>query len=131
MRLLTVLKMRSFHSLRAACSTFSRVHHRLPNSFKAAAISSLHLLKSILERSPIELIFRILESGIIIFLIPRYYVTYDRLLDSIALSLYNFRSQEYLYQYRDLKIKNDRSNRFVILIANYGCFSILKISWNG
>ena len=29
--------------------TYSHLQHYLPNSFKAAAISSLHLLKSILE----------------------------------------------------------------------------------
>ena len=61
--------MLSFHSLRAAYSTYSRLHNRLPNSFKAAATSSLHLLKSILEGNryfgPLEIIFGILESGII------------------------------------------------------------------
>ena len=42
--------------------------HRSPNSFKAAATSSLHLLISILEGNryfgPLEIIFCILESGI-------------------------------------------------------------------
>ena len=31
------------------CSTYSRLHHRLPKSFNADAISSLHFLKSIRE----------------------------------------------------------------------------------
>ena len=72
MRLLNILKILSFHSFNyfsAACSTYSHLHHRLPNSFKAATISSLHLMKSILEGNlyfgPLEIIFRILESGII------------------------------------------------------------------
>ena len=69
MRLFTTFKMLSFRSFRALCPTNARVHHRLPNSFKAAAISSLHVLKSILEGNryfgPLEIIFRILESGII------------------------------------------------------------------
>ena len=60
--------MLSFHFLRAAFSTYSRLHHRLQNSFKAAATSSLHLLKSILEVNRyfgiLEIIFRILESGV-------------------------------------------------------------------
>ena len=51
-------------------STLSRLHHRLPKSFKADAISSLHLLKSIWEGNlyfgPFETILRILESGIIL-----------------------------------------------------------------
>ena len=68
MRLFTSFKMLSFHSFRALCSTYSRLHHRLPNSFKAAAISFLHFFKSILEGNryfgPLEIIFRILESGI-------------------------------------------------------------------
>ena len=59
----------SFHSFIALHSTLSRLHHRLPKSFTADAMSSLHLLKSILEGNlyfgPIEAILRILESGII------------------------------------------------------------------
>ena len=38
---------RSFDSFIALHSTLSRLLHRLPKSFKADAISSLHLLKSI------------------------------------------------------------------------------------
>ena len=41
--------MHSFHSLKAAFSTYFRLHNRLPNSFKAVATSSLHFLKSILD----------------------------------------------------------------------------------
>ena len=70
MRLLTILKMLSFHSLKAACLTYSRLQHRLSNSFSAAAIYSLNLLKSILEGDwyfgPLKIMFRILESGIIL-----------------------------------------------------------------
>ena len=69
MRLSTILKILSFHSFIALHSTLSRLHHRLPKSFKADAISSLHLLKSIWEGNvyfgPFETIVRILESGII------------------------------------------------------------------
>ena len=67
MRLFTSFKMLSFHSFKALGSTYFRLHHRLPNPFKAAAISSLHLLKSILEGNryfgPLEIIFHILESS--------------------------------------------------------------------
>ena len=57
----TILKILSFHSFIALHSTLSRLHHRLPKSFKADAISSLHLLKSIWEGNlyfgPFETIF--------------------------------------------------------------------------
>ena len=39
----------TFHSFRALGSTYSRLHHRLPKSFNADAISSLHFFKSIRE----------------------------------------------------------------------------------
>ena len=59
----------SFHYFIALHLTLSRLHHRLPKSFKADAISSLHLLKSIREVNlyfgPFKTILRILESGII------------------------------------------------------------------
>ena len=68
-RLSTILKIHSFHSFIALHSTLSRLHHRLLKSFKADAISSLHLLKSIWEGNlyfgSFETILRILESGII------------------------------------------------------------------
>ena len=68
-RLSTILKILSFRSFIALHSTLSRLHHLLPKSFKADAISSLHLLKSIWEGNlyfePFETILRILESGII------------------------------------------------------------------
>ena len=64
----TILKILSFHSFKALHSTLSRLHHRLPKSFKADAISSLYLLKSIWEGNlyfgPFEAILRIRESGI-------------------------------------------------------------------
>ena len=41
--------MLTFHSFRASGSTYSRLHHRLPKSFNADAISSLHFFKSIRE----------------------------------------------------------------------------------
>ena len=41
--------MLTFHSFRGSGSTYSRLHHRLPKSFNADAISSLHFLKSIRE----------------------------------------------------------------------------------
>ena len=44
-----ILKMLTFHSLKALGSTYSRLHHQLPKSFNADAISSLHILKSIWE----------------------------------------------------------------------------------
>ena len=82
--------MLSFHSFRALCSTYSRLHHRLPNSFKAAAISSLHLLKSILEGNryfdPLEIIFRILESGII-FQIASNYMSQAHFIEPILAAL--------------------------------------------
>ena len=46
-RLSTILKILSFHSFKALHSTLSRLHHRLPTSFNADAVSSLHLSKSI------------------------------------------------------------------------------------
>ena len=44
-RLSTIVKILLLHSLRALYSTPSRLHHRLPKSFNADAISSLHLSK--------------------------------------------------------------------------------------
>ena len=41
--------MLMFHSYKALGSTYSRLHHRLPKSFNADAIFSLHLFKSIRE----------------------------------------------------------------------------------
>ena len=41
--------MLTFHSFTALGLTYSRLHHRLPKSFNADAISSLHVLKSTLE----------------------------------------------------------------------------------
>ena len=56
-----------FHSFKASCSTFSRLHQRLLKSFKEAAISLRHLEKSILEGNlflgPLEMILRTLASG--------------------------------------------------------------------
>ena len=61
-----ILKMLIFHIFKASGSTFSRLHQRLPKSFKEAAIS-LHLEKSILEVNlylgPLEMIVRTLASG--------------------------------------------------------------------
>ena len=55
-----------FHSFKASGSTFSRLHHRLLKSFKAA-ISLRHLEKSILEGNlylgPLEMILLTLASG--------------------------------------------------------------------
>ena len=42
-----ILKTLTFHSFRESGSTYSRLHHRLPKSFNADAISSLHFWKSI------------------------------------------------------------------------------------
>ena len=36
------MKILTFHSFRVLGSTYSRLHHRLPKSFNADAISSLH-----------------------------------------------------------------------------------------
>ena len=62
----TILKILSFHSLKALQSTLSSLHHRLKKLFKTGAISSLHLLKPIWEGNlylgPFETILRILES---------------------------------------------------------------------
>ena len=55
------IEIHSFHSLEALHSTLSRLHHRLPKSFNAGAISSLHLLKSICER---ESILRTIRNNI-------------------------------------------------------------------
>ena len=56
-----------FHSFKGSGSTFSRLHQRLLKSFKEAAISLRHLEKSILEGNlyfgPLEMILRILASG--------------------------------------------------------------------
>ena len=60
--------MFTFHSFKASDPTCSRLHHRLPNSLKEKAISSLHFLKSIqlgnLYFGPFEIMLRILESEI-------------------------------------------------------------------
>ena len=65
----TIVKILLFHSLRALSSTPSRLHHRLPKSFNADAISSLHLSKLMKEGNlyfgPVETILWILESEII------------------------------------------------------------------
>lgn len=62
--------MLNFQFFKASGSTPSRLHQRFPNSFKEAAISSRHLLKSILNGNlyfgPLEIIDRILESEIIL-----------------------------------------------------------------
>ena len=61
--------MLTFHSFRASGSTYSRLHHRLPKSFNADAISSLHFLKLIREGNlyfgPLETMYQILESEMI------------------------------------------------------------------
>ena len=66
---LLILKIEIFQLFKALHSTCSLRHHHLQNSFKATAISSLHLLKSIREGSlyfgPFEIIERILESEMI------------------------------------------------------------------
>ena len=58
-----------FKALREPSSTPSRLHHGLPNSFNADAISSLHLSKLMKEGNLyfglLETILRILESEII------------------------------------------------------------------
>ena len=41
--------MLTFHSFKALGSTYSRLHHPLPNTFNADAISSLHFFKSTQE----------------------------------------------------------------------------------
>ena len=55
------------HSFKALGSTFSRLHQRFLESFKAAAISLRHLGKSILGGNlylgPLEIILRTLVSG--------------------------------------------------------------------
>ena len=59
-----------FHSFKASCSTFSRLHQRLLKSLKEATISLRHLGKSIVEGNlylgPLEIILRALASGMTI-----------------------------------------------------------------
>ena len=45
--------MLTFHSFRASGSTYSRFHHRLPKSFNADAISSLHFFEIDTRRKPV------------------------------------------------------------------------------
>ena len=45
--------MLTFHSFRALGSTYSRLHHRLPKSFNADTISSLHFFKIDTGRKPV------------------------------------------------------------------------------
>ena len=56
-----------FHSFNVSGSTFSRLHQRLPKSFKEAAISLRHLGKSILEGNqylgPLKITLLTLSSG--------------------------------------------------------------------
>ena len=56
--------MLNFQFFKALDSTDSRLHQWLPNSFKAAAISSRHFLKSMRD-GPSQIIERILESELI------------------------------------------------------------------
>ena len=69
MRLSTSLKILNFQFFQALGSTVSRLHQRFPNSFKAAAISSRHFLKSMRDGNlyfgPFPMIERILESEMI------------------------------------------------------------------
>ena len=69
MRLSTILKILNFHSFKALGSTYYRLHQRLPKSFRAAAISSRHFLKSMRDGNlyfgPFEIIERILELEMI------------------------------------------------------------------
>ena len=73
-----------FHSFKASGSTFSRLHQRLPKSFKEAAISLRHLGKSILEGNlylgPLEIILGILASGMT-FRLP--VITCQQLMDTV------------------------------------------------
>ena len=66
MRLSIILNLLNFQFFKAPGSTYSRVHQRLSKSFKVAAISSRHFLKSMrdgnLYLGPLEIIERILES---------------------------------------------------------------------
>ena len=61
--------MLNFQFFKALGSTYSRLHQRLLKSFKAAAISSRHFLKSMLDGNlylgPLQIIERILESEMI------------------------------------------------------------------
>ena len=45
--------MLTFHSFRAPGLTYSRLHHRLPKSFNADAISSLHFFEIDMRRKPV------------------------------------------------------------------------------
>ena len=60
-----------FHSFKASCSTFSRLHQRLLKSFKEAVISLRHKGKSILEGNlclgPLEIILRTLAPGMKVY----------------------------------------------------------------
>ena len=61
--------MLNFQFFKALGSTYSRLHQRLPKSFKAAAISSRHILKSIRDGNlywgPLQIIEATLESEMI------------------------------------------------------------------
>ena len=127
--------MLSFHSLRAACSTYSRLHHRLPNSFKVVAISSLHLFEINIRRKSVFQSFKNYISDSRIrnyFQISSDYMTccWTAIhftisgLRSICINIEIWNKLIKIY-------KNDSSNRFVILIANHKGFHALKISWNG
>ena len=66
MRLSIILHMLNFQFFKALDSAYPRLHQRLPKSFKAAVISSQHILKSIRDGNlyfgPLQIFERILES---------------------------------------------------------------------
>ena len=69
MRLSIIGNMLKFQFFKALGSTYSRLHQRLPKSFKAAAISSQHVLKSMRDGNlylrPLQITKDILESEMI------------------------------------------------------------------
>ena len=91
--------MLNFQFFKAIGSTYSRLHQRLPKPFKAAAISSRHVLKLMrdgnLYLGPLQIIARIIESEMI-FTFP---IKHDQLQDKSIWIPYNLMNQGCLHLY--------------------------------
>ena len=125
--------MLTFHSFRASGSTYSRLHHRLPKSFNADAISSLHFFEIDTRRKPVFWTLRNYVSNSRIlndFQISSHYMTGCRINKFGIFTISWLRSVCMNVKIRNkfIEIKYSVSNGLVIFITNYWWFRILEIS---
>ena len=122
--------MLSFHSFKTLGSTYSRLHHRLPKSFNADAISSLHFFKPIREGNlyfgPYVTNSRIWND----FQISSYCMTGCRIHKFGIFTISWLRSvcMDVKIRNKFIEIKYSVFYGLVIFITNYRWFRILEIS---